>query len=175
MIDRRIWGHACAWALAMTLTVEDASASGRRDPAGERRIAACIKAAAEGRPWLETTLWGLRDQEGGWIGAELRNRDGSHDLGPLQVNSWWVSRLARMTGRSAADVRSWLRYDPCFNVQAARWILLTGLQTTRNYWLAVGAYHSPTAHRRKRYALAVARHIHARSVRRPADRKPGRR
>ena len=50
----------------------------------ELRIAACILQASLGHPWLEKTLWGLRDQEAGWVGAEVRNSNGSHDLGPLQ-------------------------------------------------------------------------------------------
>lgn len=49
--------------------------------AEERLIAHCIHRSARGKPWLEKTLWGLRDQEGGWIGANVRNRDGSYDLG----------------------------------------------------------------------------------------------
>jgi hypothetical protein len=60
--------------------------------ADERRVAHCIRQAAGGQKWLEVTLWGLRDQEGGWIGAAVPNRNGSHDLGPLQINSWWVPK-----------------------------------------------------------------------------------
>src|SRR3546814_17102752 len=48
-------------------------------------IARCIRSAAHGKPWLERTLWGLRDQEGGWIGAAVVNSNGTHDLGPLQI------------------------------------------------------------------------------------------
>ncbi|WP_331271095.1 lytic transglycosylase domain-containing protein [Sphingobium indicum] len=125
-------------------------------------MAQCIRDAAGGRPWLERTLWGLRDQEGGWIGAEVRNTNGSHDLGPLQVNSWWVPRIAALVGRSAADVRAWLQSDPCFNVGAARWIFLSALQVTRDYWGAVGVYHSPTRWRQRRYAWSVARHMRRR-------------
>lgn len=122
----------------------------------EARIAACIRTAADGRPWLEKTLWGLRDQEAGWIGAEIANTDGSHDLGPLQVNSWWVGRIATTTGRPAHRVRWWLTHDPCFNVNAARWIFLSGLAVTKDYWKAIGVYHSPTAWRQRRYSASVA-------------------
>src|SRR3546814_1111610 len=87
--------------------------------------------ASADRSWLEKTLWGLRDQEAGWIGAEVLNTNGSHDMGPLQVNSFWVPRLAALTGRSVQDIRFWLINDPCFNVQAARWIFLSGLSLDR--------------------------------------------
>src|SRR3546814_11151602 len=78
-------------------------------------------------------------------------------MGPLQVNSFWVSRLAALTGRSVQDIRFWLINDPCFNVQAARWIFLSGLSLTRDYWKAVGVYHSPTSSRQRRYIESVSR------------------
>ncbi|WP_255406081.1 lytic transglycosylase domain-containing protein [Novosphingobium sp. CF614] len=122
----------------------------------EVRLGQCIRQAAGGRAWLEKTLWGLRDQEAGWIGAEVTNTNGTHDLGPLQVNSFWVSKLAALTRRSPRDVRFWLVNDACFNVRAARWIFLSGLSVTRDYWTAVGVYHSPTAWRQRHYAHSVA-------------------
>lgn len=134
----------------------EAAARSRARTADEIRIASCIRKAADGRPWLEKTLWGLRDQEGGWIGAEVANKDGSHDLGPLQVNSWWVAKIATLTGRPSARVRWWLTHDACFNVDAARWIFLSGLAATKDYWLAVGQYHSPTGWRQRRYASLVS-------------------
>lgn len=124
--------------------------------ADEAMLGICIKRAAAGRGWLEKTLWGLRDKEGGWVGAQVPNADGSQDLGPLQVNSWWVDRIAAVTGRPAAHIRYWLVYDACFNVDAARWIFLSGLAVTRDYWKAIGVYHSPTSWRQQRYAISVS-------------------
>jgi hypothetical protein len=124
--------------------------------AQQLELARCIRRAAGGRAWLEKTLWGLRDQEGGWSGAQILNSDGSFDLGPLQINSRWISRIAAMTGRPAASVSWWLVHDTCFIVDAARWIFLSGLGPGRSYWRAVGAYHSPTAWRQRMYAAGVA-------------------
>ena len=124
--------------------------------AAERAIDQCIHRAASGRPWLAQTLRALRRQEGGWIGAEVRNSDGSVDLGPMQVNSWWVPRIARLMNRSETQVRSWLRDDACFNVDAARWIFLSALHDAKDYWRAVGIYHSPTRWRQMRYARGIA-------------------
>lgn len=128
----------------------------------EPEVARCIRQASQGRGWLEKTLWGLRDQEAGWVGAEIANTNGTHDLGVLQINSGWVPRLARLLGRPAEQVRDWLRYDPCFNAEAARWIFLAALRQTGDYWKAVGVYHSPTAWRQRRYALSVAGHLRRR-------------
>jgi len=148
-------------AIAMPLQCGRAHAL-ERWRADEPTLAACIARSAAGRRWLERTLWGLRDQEGGWIGAEVANSDGSHDLGPLQVNSWWVPRLAAVTGRPKALVRHWLKQDACFNVEAARWIFLSGLAVTRDYWKAVGVYHSPTGWRQQRYTSSVVVHLRRR-------------
>lgn len=133
-----------------------------RTDAGEVEIKTCIRRAAMGRSWLEKTLWGLRDQEAGWIGAQIPNRNGTRDLGPLQVNSWWVARIALRVRREPADVRYWLTHDACFNVEAARWIFLTALASTGDYWSAVGIYHSPTKWRSQRYAAGVAARLKAR-------------
>lgn len=154
------------FSLAAIVTVALLSASearaARPGVPGNPIVAACIARSAGGRAWLEKTLWGLRDQEGGWIGAEVANSDGSHDLGPLQVNSWWVPRLAAVTGRPERHIRHWLKQDACFNVEAARWIFLSGLATTGDYWKAVGVYHSPTGWRQRRYTASVVSHLRRR-------------
>jgi hypothetical protein len=138
------------------------AAPARGTKAAEARISECIRQASAGHPWLEKTLWGLRDQEGGWIGAQVHNTNGSYDLGPLQINTWWVPKIALLVGRSQADVRGWLMSDPCFNAGAARWIFLSALKTTGDFWKAVGVYHSPTAWRQRRYAQNVAQHMQRR-------------
>ncbi|KKW93031.1 lytic transglycosylase domain-containing protein [Sphingobium chungbukense] len=138
--------------LAISVSPASAATTDRR---GEAEVARCVKQAAGGKLWLERTLWGLRDQEAGWIGAEVLNSNGTHDLGPLQINSWWVPRIAHMLDRPPGHVRYWLRYDPCFNAQAARWIFLSALRTTGDFWKAVGVYHSPTAWRQRRYTASV--------------------
>lgn len=151
-----------AFPLPFVATVASAQAASSQVPAYEAQLGQCIRDAAAGRMWLERTLWGLRDQEAGWIGAEVRNTNGSHDLGPLQINSSWVPKLAALIGRPSSDIRFWLVNDPCFNVQAARWIFLSGLSVTGDYWKAVGVYHSPTAWRQRRYVLSVSRHLERR-------------
>lgn len=147
--------------LSAALTSTPALAK-RAEPSEAAEIARCIRLAARGFGWLEKTLWGLREQEAGWIGAEVANTNGTHDLGPLQINTWWVPRIARLIDRPEHQVRHWLRYDACFNAEAARWIFLSGLESTGNYWKAVGVYHSPTAWRQRTYAAKVATHMRTR-------------
>lgn len=147
--------------LSAVLTPAPALAK-RAAPGEAAEIARCIRIAARGLGWLEKTLWGLRTQEAGWLGAEIANKNGTHDLGPLQINSSWVPRLARLIDKPEQQVRHWLRYDACFNAEAARWIFVSGLESTGDYWKAVGVYHSPTAWRQRSYAAKVASHMRAR-------------
>jgi hypothetical protein len=159
----RAWGMTVMGVGLIALTSPAyAGATEKLNSSAEREIARCIRQAARGKSWLERTLWGLRDQEAGWIGAAVANANGTHDLGPLQINSWWVPRIATLVERPAAHVRYWLRYDPCFNAEAARWIFLSGLAVTGDYWKAVGIYHSPTGWRQSRYAASVTTHLRRR-------------
>lgn len=141
--------------LAIVCAAETVSAR-PHDLASNAEVVRCIRKAAQGKPWLECTLWGLRDQEGGWVGAAVANANGTHDLGPLQVNSWWVPKIAALVERPEPHVRYWLQHDACFNAEVARWIFLSGLAGTGDYWKAVGVYHSPTGWRQARYARSVA-------------------
>jgi len=122
-------------------------------------IGACIRLSAGTRRWLEKSLWGLYDQEQGWVGAERRNGNGSDDLGPLQVNSSWVPVIAVKLHRDGADVRRWLKDDACFNIGVATWLFLSGYEARKDYWGAIGAYHSPTRWRAQIYAREVARRL----------------
>jgi hypothetical protein len=140
-----------------------AAAAARMDALHDRPvIGTCIRSTAGSRSWLEMTLWGLYDQERGWPGAEIANDNGTFDLGPLQVNSSWVPVIAAALKRDERDVHRWLRDDPCFNVGVAAWLFLANYSRRRDYWRAVGAYHSPTGWRARTYAAQVAGRLRGR-------------
>ncbi len=147
----------------LSAALTSSAALARRTVPGETaEIARCIRVTARGHAWLEKTLWGLREQEAGWIGAQIANSNGTYDLGPLQINTWWVPRIARLINRPEHHVRHWLRYNACFNAEVARWIFLSALEATGDYWKAVGTYHSPTVWRQRAYAAKVASYMRAR-------------
>lgn len=83
-------------------------------------------------------------------------------LAPSRLIAGACQRVATLLSRREADVRRWLRFDPCFNAEVARWIFLSGLGAGRDYWTAVGIYHSPSLNRQTRYAQKVAGHLQAR-------------
>lgn len=157
-------GGSSAAALAvMLLTASRAEAATRNAMHDRPIVGSCIRSTAGDRTWLEKTLWGLYDQERGWSGAEISNRNGTFDLGPLQVNSSWVPTISVLLHRDARDVRRWIKDDTCFNVGIAAWLFLSDYSRNRDYWKAVGAYHSPTAWRARGYAREVAAKLQLRS------------
>jgi hypothetical protein len=83
--------------------------------------------------------------EGGRPGEATRNRDGTEDLGPMQVNTRWLPVIAWAMHTTIPQVRARLLADACFNVSAGGAILRTYLVETGGDLLqAIGDYHSHT-------------------------------
>ena len=83
--------------------------------------------------------------EGGAAGTVSDNRNGSQDLGVMQVNTIWIDPLVVYTRKPAALVRERLIGDPCYNIAAAGAILRTYLmQDHGDLMQAIGDYHSHT-------------------------------
>ena len=80
-------------------------------------------------------------------------------LTTLTINRWWVPKIAVQLDRDATSIAYWLRYDPCFNAEAARWIYLTMLRSGPPFWRAIGQFHSPVTRRQDRYVESVASHM----------------
>ncbi|GAB0114918.1 lytic transglycosylase domain-containing protein [Acidisoma sp. C75] len=92
--------------------------------------------------------------EGGRVGLVHENKDGSQDLGVMQVNTLWLPSLAARAGFSLAEARAHLIDDPCFNIAAAGLILRHYLDETGGALLpAIGDYHSHTPALNRSYRL----------------------
>jgi len=96
-------------------------------------------------PWL---LWSIAKVESGLEPSAInQNRNGTVDVGLMQVNSIWAEQLGK----------TWdYLNDPCTNVMAGAWILNQCVQDYGYTWKAVGCYHSRTPERRDAYALKIA-------------------
>lgn len=82
-----------------------------------------------------------------------KNTNGTHDIGIMQINSWWLKTL-----RPAGIDESKLM-DPCLNIHVGAWILANEIARHGLTWTAVGAYHSPTDWRRADYAVKINKHL----------------
>lgn len=94
--------------------------------------------------------------EGGRPGTVSTNRNGTEDLGVMQVNTLWLPALARYTGLVESRVRERLIHDACFNIAAAGAILRGQLDAADGDLMrAVGNYHSRTPVRHEAYRARV--------------------
>ena len=108
-------------------------------------LLACMALVAALNQVPPRALAAIAAVEGGQPGQASRNRDGTEDLGPMQVNTRWLPTIAAAMGATVENARTRLLSDPCFNVSAGAAILRTYLAETRgNLLQAVGDYHSHT-------------------------------
>lgn len=78
-----------------------------------------------------------------------RNRDGSVDIGLMQINSRWLPLLARHGIRPAE------LWEPCVNVMVGAWVLAGNFRTLGYTTRALGAYNAAHPARREAYARQV--------------------
>lgn len=118
-------------------------------------FATCLMVAANTYSIPPQVLVGILHVEGGRIGQQVANKNGTHDLGPMQINTIWVPQLAKHWGVSHETAKTWLRDDGCTNVNVAAWILRGHLDETRSLAKAVAHYHSRTPSIGARYKRKV--------------------
>lgn len=92
--------------------------------------------------------------------ASNRNRNGSMDIGLMQINSAWLPDLARH-GVSVQDL-----WDPCTNIHVGAWVLAQKMHRLGATWDAVGAYNATSTAKRIRYAWKVYRNLERTSTER---------
>lgn len=88
--------------------------------------------------------------EGGKKGLASPNKNGTYDLGEMQINTSWWPRLYRYQ-----VTRSSVLNDPCTNVKVGTWILATEIAEGQNIIDGVGDYHSHTVCFNQPYAYQV--------------------
>ncbi|MEN3291423.1 MAG: hypothetical protein V7642_676 [Burkholderiales bacterium] len=82
-----------------------------------------------------------------------RNKNGSYDIGLMQINSRWLPAL-RKYGLNEQQL-----WDPCINVHIGAWVLAHNMQRLGNSWEAVGAYNASDPQLRIRYAIKVYKNL----------------
>lgn len=118
-------------------------------------LAACLMLAAQTYEVPPAVLVGIYKVEGGSVGQEVRNTNGSYDMGPMQINTIWLPDLADRWDVSTDTARRWVRDDACTNVGVAAWILGNHLKETGSLSKAIAHYHSRTPFHGKTYKSKV--------------------
>ncbi len=116
------------------------------------RVMSCFDDAARRFGVSIWLLWGIAKVESGFNPyAVNRNRDGSYDLGLMQINSRWFKRLKELGFiREERDL-----YDVCVSIYSGAYILRQCINDYGYTWEAVGCYHSRTPFRKRAYARKV--------------------
>lgn len=115
-------------------------------PESDPNVRHCVQHAAQVFGIHQLPLYLILDVEGGTLGKVSANTNGTYDIGPAQINSWWLPTLAK-----AGISEDALRNDLCTNVLASGWIYAQALRQTGNMAKAIALYHSPTPKHQYRY------------------------
>ncbi|MGE4334640.1 MAG: lytic transglycosylase domain-containing protein [Pigmentiphaga sp.] len=114
-------------------------------------ITDCLAAAARHFGLPSALLHAIAEVESGGDPRAVNraNRDGSRDIGLMQINSRWLPRLARWRIDEQA------LFDPCISAHVGAWILADNITRLGPVWRAVGAYNARTPALQLRYVRRV--------------------
>ena len=102
----------------------------------------CFQREAERNGLDPYVLLAVMKTENGRPGEQARNRNGTHDLGVMSVNTVWVPGLAKQMGMAEDDVAFKLASDGCANVAAGAAILKRRIHEAGDVWEGVARFHS---------------------------------
>ena len=123
---------------------------------------ACWEDAAQRYQVSSVLLYAIARTESGLNPFAVgRNRDGSRDIGLMQINSTWLPALASH-GIKERDL-----FEPCTNIHVGAWILAGNVSRLGYTWEAVGAYNAANPALRRSYVEKVRRHL---AIEAPASR-----
>ena len=118
-------------------------------------FAACLVMSAQNYSVPAAVLIGIMRVEGGHVGQQVLNTNGTYDLGPMQVNTSWMPELARYWNVDQRTAYRMVRDDGCVNVGVAAWILKRNINRTGYLVGGISHYHSATPSLGVNYARKV--------------------
>jgi soluble lytic murein transglycosylase-like protein len=115
---------------------------------------ACWEEAAQQYQVHPYLLYAIAKTESGLNPAAInRNKNGTYDIGLMQINSRWLPTLRRY----GVDEKQ--LFEPCTNIRVGAWILAQNMRRMGNTWDAIGAYNSSKPALQLKYVLRVYRNI----------------
>jgi len=114
----------------------------------------CINEAAIEYHISAKLMIAILQVERGKVGQIVKNKNGSFDIGPAQINSSWLPQL-----KSRGITQEQIQFDPCVNVKVAAWIAAKAIASENNLLVGVGDYHSHTKQYNQSYFQQVRIHF----------------
>jgi hypothetical protein len=114
----------------------------------------CINEAAELQHVPAKLIMSILQVERGKVGEIVKNKNGTYDIGPLQINSTWLPELKKH-GITEAQ----LQFDPCINVNVGAWILAKSIANGADFLSGIGNYNSHTKLYNQNYYQKVRIHF----------------
>jgi soluble lytic murein transglycosylase-like protein len=101
----------------------------------------------------------IKTESSGNIYAVSHNKNGTKDVGPMQLNTIWAQKLERQYGVQNAQYH--ISANPCYNIRVGAWVLKKELAgaTNTDYWQRVGNYHSRTPRFNEDYRRMVFKNL----------------
>ncbi len=98
----------------------------------------CVEQVAEVYQLPVEVLQAIHKVEGGRPGSTIGpNRNGTYDLGPMQINTIWLPELEEL-----GITRQHLLEDACTNIAVGAWIYRQALNRHGKYETAFAAYNA---------------------------------
>lgn len=117
-------------------------------PRLQERIICSISAALKYEVPANIML-AIAEKEAGKTGQWVMNRNGTHDVGPMQFNTSYLRDLARY-GITASDVAA----AGCYSFELAAWRLRQHIRNdSGDLWTKVANYHSRTSQYNQPYRM----------------------
>jgi soluble lytic murein transglycosylase-like protein len=88
--------------------------------------------------------------EHGKAGQAIRNTNGTYDLGPMQINTLWLTELQKYS-----ITKEDIQFNPCINVKLGAWLLSKAIASESNLLKGIGDYHSHTTKHNNYYVQKV--------------------
>lgn len=114
-------------------------------------IEQCMIKASEYYQVNPLVLWGIAKVESNFNPyAVNKNKNGSYDIGIMQINSAWIPTLKKF---GLYDVKK--IWDPCYNIHVGAWVLSQCIKQHGNTWKAIGCYNAASNPKRMKYAWKI--------------------